>query len=136
MFRDLKERFQLAFLFISHHPGVLARLADRVMVMYAGKIVEQGDLDDVYQRPLHPYTEGLLRSMPEAYTGGIVANKKHLHTIPGSPPDMNRLSAGCSFAPRCPARMDICQVQEPPEFESAGNRRVRCFVCSQMRECP
>lgn len=132
LFRELKTESRTAFLFISHHPGVLAGLADRLMVMYAGRIVEQGGLDEVYRNPLHPYTRALLGSMPET-PGGIV-DKHHLSPIPGAPPDMSCLPPGCPFERRCSARLDICATEEPPEIEWFGSRRVRCHARMGARQ--
>ena len=128
LLRDLKTRLHTAFLFISHHPGVLARLADRVLVMYAGRIVEEGDLIGVYKSPMHPYTKGLLESIPAKPGEGSASASKRLFPIPGSPPDMNDLPLGCPFAPRCPSRMDVCTLREPQFTDLEGNRRVRCFA--------
>ncbi len=128
LLKELKKRSQTSFLFISHHPGVLAGLADRLLVMYAGRIVEEGDLLQVYTSPRHPYTQGLLRSMPAIPAGASDDTRKRLIPIPGSPPDMSDLPPGCPFAPRCPVRMDVCSLREPPITDLSGSRRVRCFV--------
>ncbi len=128
LLRELKTRLRTAFLFISHHPGVLAGLADRVLVMYAGRIVEDGELACVFANPLHPYTRGLLGSMPEVRAGDEAPPKRRLAPIAGNPPDPCALPRGCAFAPRCPARMEICSEQEPPEHAAEGARRVRCHL--------
>lgn len=128
LLRELKTESHTAFLFISHHPGVLAMLADRMLVMYAGRIVEEGDLAQIYRTPRHPYTQGLLRSMPVKPDGDIDFNRKHLVPIPGSPPDMNNLTPGCPFAPRCSMRMRVCTLHEPQCIELEGSRKVRCFA--------
>ena len=128
LLRELKTASRTAFLFISHHPGVLARLSDRLLVMYAGRIVEEGDLTQVYHDPKHPYTQGLLRSLPPQAGDSRASEEKRLVPIPGNPPDMNDLPPGCPFAPRCPVRMDVCGVREPQTTGLGGNRRVRCFA--------
>ncbi len=128
LLREMKSRRRTAFLFISHHPALLAGLADRVLVMYAGKIVEEGELNRVYENPLHPYTRGLLHSMPQDPRVRDVTGNRHLVPIAGAPPDMSNLLRGCSFAPRCPARIAACSEQEPRERAVAGDRRVRCHV--------
>ena len=128
LLKELKTRSQTSFLFISHHPWVLAGLADRLLVMYAGRIVEEGDLLQVYANPRHPYTQGLLRSMPAIPAEGSDNTRKRLIPIPGSPPDMSDLPPGCPFAPRCPVRMDVCSLREPSITDLTGNRRVRCFA--------
>ena len=126
LLKELKERFQLALLFISHSPSILAGLADRLMVMYAGRIIEEGRLEQVYRNPLHPYTQGLLRCIPQP-PGQIAMAKKQLPSIAGSPPDLARLPSGCPFEPRCPDRMEICTTRDPEEVRPEASRRVRCF---------
>jgi oligopeptide/dipeptide ABC transporter ATP-binding protein len=128
LLRELKMKSRTAFLFISHHPGVLARLVDRVLIMYAGRIVEEGDLLEVYRSPMHPYTQGLLRSMPRKPAEDGERVKERLAPISGSPADMNALATGCPFVPRCPVRMDVCGLHEPQFTVLDGNRRVRCFA--------
>ncbi len=130
--KDLKERRQTAFLLISHHPGVLARLADRLLVMYAGRIVEEGRLTEVYARPRHPYTAGLLAATPGR--NGCPNSSRRLVPIPGNPPDMNDAHAGCPFVPRCPIRMDICSSQEPGERILDSGVRVWCHACTDAAE--
>ncbi len=129
LLRELKAGSQTSFLFISHHPEVLGRIADRLLVMYAGRIVEEGDLDDIYKSPMHPYTQGLLQASPSKPGEGDACRGKRMSPIPGSPPDMNDLPRGCAFAPRCPSRMEACTLCDPPEKELSGNRTVRCFAC-------
>ncbi len=125
---ELKREFQTSMLFISHHPGVLARVADRLLVMYSGRIVEQGGLKETYGDPLHPYTRGLLRCMPASYEARSDAPKKHLFTLAGSPPDANYPGNGCRFAPRCSERIDVCDEREPPETQMPDRRQVRCYI--------
>jgi peptide/nickel transport system ATP-binding protein len=124
----LKQRLRTSFLFISHHPGVLAQMADRIAVMYAGKIVEEGSRNQVLQNPLHPFTRGLMQSMPQIPRESVEAREKPLSQIAGNPPDMNCLPGGCSFAPRCPERRDACATLEPEMIPLADNRYVRCFL--------
>lgn len=126
LLRDLKSRMRTSFLFISHHPGVLAGLADRLMVMYAGKIVEEGPLGETYANPLHPYTQGLIRSMPGKPADGATKRRTRLHTIAGAPADTAERFAGCAFSARCPDRVECCDSREPVEI-LFGARRVRCF---------
>ncbi len=128
LLRELKTNSRMAFLFISHHPGVIGRLANRVIVMYAGRVVEEGDLVQVFKSPKHPYTQGLLQSMPAKPAMDADRAGKRLAAIPGAPPDMNDLPAGCPFAPRCPVRMEVCALREPQFTDLEGNRRVRCFA--------
>jgi len=126
LFRDLKAQSRTAFLFISHDPEVFAGLADRLMVMYAGRIVEQGGLHHVCRTPLHPYTRGLLDSMPRTSEGAL--DLQRLHPIPGSPPDMSSLPRGCPFAPRCSERLSLCESEEPSDAGWNGGRTVRCHA--------
>ncbi|WP_243773432.1 ABC transporter ATP-binding protein [Actinomadura barringtoniae] len=114
----------LATLLVSHDLGVVARLAQDVAVMYAGRIVEQGPLDDVYTAPAHPYTLGLLEAMPEERT-------TRLKPIPGLPPDPRNPPGGCAFHPRCPFATDVCRTEDPPLIET-GDRAVACHHSDQV----
>ncbi|SIQ15053.1 peptide/nickel transport system ATP-binding protein [Alkalispirochaeta americana] len=126
---DLKDEFGLSLLMISHDLGVVADVADRVAVMYAGDIVETGTVDQVFDSPRHPYTTGLLDSLPD-----IDAPKgESLRPITGLMPDAMDLPRGCSFAPRCPRVMPICHEEKPPSFFPDQGRSVRCFLYDQTR---
>ena len=125
--KGLKQRLGIALLLITHNPALLVGLADRVLVMYAGRIVEEGPLERVYGTPLHPYTQALLRSLPRCTSEGGPAVKTKLHVIPGSPPDPIHLPPGCPFEPRCADRMAVCTTREPEEAWPEASRRVRCF---------
>lgn len=127
LLKELKEQLRLALLFISHSPAVLSQLADRILVMYGGRIVEEGTLSQIYRNPLHPYTLGLLRSIPPPPVQNQDDHMPRLLTINGSPPDFARLPRGCPFEPRCPDRMEICTSREPEEVRPDRSRRVRCF---------
>ena len=107
-------------IWITHDLAVVAGLADRISVMYAGRIVEQGGIDDVIDRPLHPYTVGLLGSVPTANSRG-----RRLYQIEGMTPNMLALPEGCAFGPRCQARTSACSAQPP--IEGVDDRRLRCF---------
>lgn len=124
LLKELKDRLGLALLLVSHDIGTLATLADRLLVLYAGRVVEEGPLASVCRHPLHPYTRGLLASLPRPRVPG---QGRTLSFIEGSPPDMARLPAGCAFEPRCPDRMEICLTRTPDEVEPEVRRRVRCF---------
>ncbi len=124
---ELKRDFQTSMLLISHHPGVLARIADRILVMYSGRIIEQGSLKQIYENPLHPYTRGLLRCTPASFEGCPGEPKKHLFTIAGSPPDADYPRNGCRFAPRCSEHTEVCDEREPRAFLLPDARWVRCF---------
>ena len=111
LLKKLQEQFQMAIIFITHDLGVVANVADRVAVMYAGKVVEVGTVDEVFYNPQHPYTWGLLRSMPTLHTGDT------LYAIPGSPPDLLDPPVGDAFALRSDVALEIDRVKEPPMFE-------------------
>jgi oligopeptide/dipeptide ABC transporter ATP-binding protein len=121
LLRGLKERLGMSLLLITHNLGIVADIADRVAVMYAGQIVEEGPADAVLSRPLHPYTQALLHSAPR-----LGARAERLAAIPGSVPDLGALPSGCRFHPRCPwARLD-CQDKSPELVEVEPRRWVRC----------
>jgi oligopeptide/dipeptide ABC transporter ATP-binding protein len=127
LMRELREKMEVAILLITHDMGVIAEMVDRVCVMYAGSIQEQAPVRDLFANPLHPYTVGLLGSIP---VFGQV--KETLAVIPGSPAQPINLPPGCRFAPRCRARMNydlqIC-IEEEPELLPVGNgRQVRCWL--------
>ena len=111
LLKKLQQQFQMAIIFITHDLGVVANVADRVAVMYAGKVVEVGTADEVFYNPQHPYTWGLLRSMPTLHTGDT------LYAIPGSPPDLLDPPVGDAFALRSDVALEIDRVKEPPMFE-------------------
>mgnify|MGYP002737221611 CR=1 FL=1 len=117
---DLRRNFDTALLFITHNLGIVAETCDRVAVMYAGRIVEQGPVRDVFARPQHPYTRELLRSTISLSTTG-------LHYIPGAPPDLIDPPPGCRFHPRCPEAMRVCREQFPVPVEAAA-QTVECWL--------
>jgi oligopeptide/dipeptide ABC transporter ATP-binding protein len=116
LMKILSRRLGVAMLIITHNLGVVARYADRVNVMYAGRIVERGDARELYARPRHPYTLGLLRSVPRL----DAPRRARLHPIEGHPPDLARLPRGCAFAPRCGFRVERC-LAERPALQPAGS---------------
>ncbi|MGH9776059.1 MAG: ABC transporter ATP-binding protein [Candidatus Acidiferrales bacterium] len=128
LFRQLKEKLGVAMLLITHNPAILVGLADRILVMYAGKIVEEGPFEEVIQEPLHPYTQGLLRSMLVAPAKINHSLKEALPEILGQPPDPSCLPAGCAFEPRCPERMNVCASQNPATASPRADREVSCFL--------
>jgi oligopeptide/dipeptide ABC transporter ATP-binding protein len=127
LMRDLRNKVNASVVLITHDLGVVAEMAERVAVMYAGRIVEQADVKALFAKPLHPYTQGLLGSIP--ILGQI---KELLDVIPGSVPNLIDLPPGCRFAPRCRARTDyqlsICADQEPDLNEAASGHVVRCWL--------
>jgi oligopeptide/dipeptide ABC transporter ATP-binding protein len=112
----------LSLLLITHDLGVVARVADRVAIMYAGRIVEAGPAREVLAAPGHPYTRGLLASRP----GGVPGTR--LEAIPGTVPDLAMLPPGCAFAPRCPARFETCDTSRPDAYTVSPGRTARCFL--------
>ncbi len=125
LLKSLQERLQLALLLISHDPGELEQVVDSILVMYAGRLVEEGPTQEVIQKPLHPYTRGLLQARPPS--GLNEARKQLLAVIPGEPPNLADLPAGCAFEPRCPDGRSLCRTRKPEEFRSEISRRVACF---------
>jgi peptide/nickel transport system ATP-binding protein/oligopeptide transport system ATP-binding protein len=123
----LKKEFGASILIISHDLGVIARMAQRIMVMYAGKIVEEGPASVFFESPAHPYTRGLLRSVPRLGERSRFGRTR-LHEIRGVVPDIFELPPGCSFNPRCSQAMEICLNQSPPLFDRGEGHRVRCWL--------
>ena len=127
---QLKEQFRLAILLVSHDLGVVAQNADRVAVMYAGRIVEEAPVDSLFKDPKHPYTSGLLRSLPRrgrTLTRGTRGTRERLEAIPGTVPDLAELPPGCAFAPRCPLEFDLCGSAVPPLTEIASRHLAACY---------
>jgi peptide/nickel transport system ATP-binding protein len=118
---DLKRDFDTALLLITHNLGIIAESCDRVAVMYAGKIVEEGSAREVFAEPAHPYTRELLRST-------ISLDTKELHSIPGAPPNLIDPPPACRFHPRCPDAMTVCASKDPVEVEFGEDRRVLCWL--------
>ena len=128
LMKDLSRARGIALVLITHNLGVVARYADRVNVMYAGKLVEQGSARDVYSDPRHPYTLGLLRSVPRLDE----PRKATLHPIGGQPPDLMHLPPGCAFAPRCPYAIDRCRTEVPPLMPVAADHLSACWVAEEI----
>ena len=124
---ELRKQRDLAVLLITHDLGVVAEVADRVAVMYTGRIVEESPVEELFARPKHPYTEGLLRSVPKL-TGEDVIKKERLETIEGVVPSPTDLPPGCHFAPRCPHRMPRCTEGLIPLYQLEGGVQVRCVL--------
>ena len=123
LLRELQQQFNLTILLITHNIGVVAELADRVAVMYAAKLVELGDVCALFDDPLHPYTRGLLNSVPN-----IRLTEDDLEIMAGAPPDLHNPPPGCRFHPRCPQVMERCRFEEPPFQEAQPGRRVACWL--------
>jgi peptide/nickel transport system ATP-binding protein len=127
LLRETNRKFGCALIFITHDPGLLAGFADRVTVMYAGRIVEEGPVSRVFRRPLHPYTKGLLQLMTTSLQCAGRTRGQHLPVLPGTLTDHDHRSPGCSFASRCSARTEVCQTEFPAEVAPEEGRRVSCF---------
>jgi oligopeptide/dipeptide ABC transporter ATP-binding protein len=122
LLHEMKERFHLALLLITHDLGVVAGHADRVAVMYAGRIVEEGPMRQIFESPKHPYTQGLLDSIPGGAPG------QRLRAIDGVVPNMANLPPGCAFEPRCRKRFDRCTSAPPPSYDVGPSQRARCYL--------
>ncbi len=124
LMRALKEKLGLAMLMISHDLSIVAEVCEKVAIMYAGRIVEYGDIEAIFKEPLHPYTQGLMGAFPS-----IKGERKKLVSIPGQPPDLLNPPTGCRFNPRCPYAMDICKEQDPVLKKiGSGEHYVACYL--------
>jgi oligopeptide/dipeptide ABC transporter ATP-binding protein len=133
LLKRLKDEFRLSLLLISHNLGVIAGSADRVAVMYAGRIVEEAGVKELFAAPKHPYTIGLLRSVPRL---GETKRSGRLYAIPGAVPNPLLAEKGCPFAPRCPDVMAVCRVEDPLLLPLEGGRKVACFLHHPARSDP
>jgi peptide/nickel transport system ATP-binding protein len=129
LMKDLSRRLGIALIVITHNLGIVARYADRVNVMYAARIIEQGSADDIFLEPAHPYAIGLMRSIPRL----DLPRGTKLETIEGLPPDLRAPPAGCRFAPRCPYRLDACVQQDVRLAEIAPGHMSACIRASEIR---
>jgi peptide/nickel transport system ATP-binding protein len=126
LLRELQRELGLVVIFVTHDIGVATEIADRIAVMYAGRIVETGTCSDVIRRPAHPYTKGLLASR----VGHALATGERLSAIPGSPPDLTNLPLGCAFAPRCKETQAVCTRAIPAEISVGETHRTRCVLAT------
>jgi oligopeptide/dipeptide ABC transporter ATP-binding protein len=124
---SLKEEIHTGILFITHNLAILNEIATRILVMYAGKLMEEGTTQDCLRNPLHPYTQGLLRSVPQIESDSSFSDRR-LPTIPGMIPDLRDLPRGCTFHPRCPHTMRVCGEEIPPLKQVDDSRQVRCWL--------
>lgn len=124
LLKDLQQKRDMSILLITHDLGVVANIAQRVIVMYAGQIVESGWVDEVFANPQHPYTWGLLRALPR--TDAKKGNK--LLSIEGAPPDLSQPPVGCAFADRCPYTMEVCKETQPDEYAITDNHKAYCWL--------
>ncbi|PLC61781.1 dipeptide/oligopeptide/nickel ABC transporter ATP-binding protein [Thermoproteus sp. CP80] len=126
LLKKLKQERKMSIILITHDLSLVAELADKVAIMYGGKLVEIGSSDDIYTDPKHPYTKGLMASIPR------LGGKKELYWIPGNPPDLRSPPPGCRFHPRCPYAMDICRVKEPPYY-NIKDVSVACWLFEEKK---
>ncbi|MFD5494187.1 ABC transporter ATP-binding protein [Streptomyces sp. GDS52] len=124
---ELQREYRMGLVLITHDLGVVADVADRIVVMYAGRIVESAPVHDIYKSPAHPYTRGLLDSIPRLDQKG-----RQLYAIKGLPPNLMNIPPGCAFHPRCPMARDVCRTDEPPLYEVS---QARGSACHFWREC-
>jgi oligopeptide/dipeptide ABC transporter ATP-binding protein len=125
LLRELQRAHGLALIFITHNLGIVAKMCDRVAVMYAGRMVESGPVKSIFDRPAHPYTRALLESIPR-----MGDPRQRLTAIDGQPPDLARLPTGCAFHPRCPDVIDRCRAEAPPDDLVAHTHSARCWVAA------
>jgi oligopeptide/dipeptide ABC transporter ATP-binding protein len=123
LMNDLKSKYNMGVMMITHDMGVVAEVADRVMVMYAGKKVEEGNVDEIFENPKHPYTIGLLNSVPNVDDPNF-----ELEPIPGTLPSLSEQITGCRFHARCKFATDICRSKEPPVFSVSDTHKVSCWL--------
>ena len=128
LMEELQQEYQMSIMFISHDLDVIGEISDRVVVMYTGKVVEVAEVEELFYNPSHPYTQGLLQSIPK------IGRKKELKPISGSVPQIYNLPDACHFAPRCPHRMDICTQKEPPTFDLGGGHQAKCWLYEEGGE--
>ena len=124
LMRELQEKFNTAIILITHDLGVVANMASRVLVFYAGQVVEEGRAEDVFYRPRHPYTWGLIKSMPRLNS----EKKEDLISIEGTPPDLFAPPKGCAFAPRCAYALNLCHEQDPAMFDLGAGHCAACWL--------
>jgi oligopeptide/dipeptide ABC transporter ATP-binding protein len=119
----LRKKYKLSIILITHNLGLVAEIADRIVVMYGGKVMEEGPARDIFHSPIHPYTEGLINCVPN-----IFLDQTSLTTMDGNPPDLVSPPAGCGFCPRCPKAIEACALREPELVEFAGGRKAACHL--------
>ncbi len=125
LLKELQQETGVAVIFVTHNLGIVARMCERLAVMYAGKIVEAGTVRELFNHPKHPYTKALLGAMPK------LGSKEKLFAIPGQPPDLAHLPSGCAFHPRCPEALPRCAGEAPGETRLSATWRARCWLAAQ-----
>jgi len=132
LLKKLQRRFGVSVIYITHDLAVLAEVANKVAIMYAGYIMEYGDVVSIFKEPIHPYTKGLIGSIPSI---SRIKKRRKLFSIPGAPPDLRQMAPGCPFAPRCPLAKDICR-KEVPEPREINKQIVRCHFADELIGVP
>jgi len=133
LFRQIRAQLNLSILFITHNPLLLDALADRILVLYAGRVIESGPAAQILASPQHPYTAALLQSLPSASAATRTNPARHLPAIPGEPPDLSQPASGCRFEPRCSFKMPVCTTAEPGLLSIGQSRSASCFKFSAAR---
>jgi oligopeptide/dipeptide ABC transporter ATP-binding protein len=130
----VRDEFDVSLLLISHNAAVIAEMADRVAVMYAGRLMEVGEAVQMFHEPGHPYSQGLMSSFPTIMMMQMKADKRQrLRGIPGAPPDLTALPSGCPFHPRCKFVQDICKTEVPPLRDVESDHQVACHLYEDMK---
>ena len=128
LLRDIQRETKVGLIFVTHNLGIVAKMCDKLAVMYAGRIVEQGAVKEIFRNPQHPYTKALLGSIPK------IGSKEPLFAIPGQPPNLASLPQGCYFHPRCPEAMDRCRMDEPPVYAHGDQWEATCWLLDGQNE--
>jgi oligopeptide/dipeptide ABC transporter ATP-binding protein len=128
LLKEIQQEQNLAMIMVTHDLGIVAKVCDRVAVMYAGRIVETGDVREIFYSPAHPYTKALLGSLPK-----MDVKEERLYTIEGQPPELHALPPGCSFSPRCPDVIEICKQEYPPQSIIEDGHLVNCWLCASRK---
>jgi oligopeptide/dipeptide ABC transporter ATP-binding protein len=128
LLKDIQRETGVALIFVTHNLGIVAKMCDKVAVMYAGKIVEQAPVRELFDAPRHPYTRALLGSVPK------LGSKEPLYSITGQPPNLANLPPGCAFHPRCPEAVPRCEAEEPGDFRLGEDSVARCWLLDGERE--
>ena len=128
LLREMQEQLNTAIILITHDLGVVAEMADHILVMYSGKTMESAPTSDLFKKTSHPYTLGLLRSLPN-----LAQEDQRLYSIPGRPPDLDKRPPGCPFAPRCTFAKDVCTEEFPPAHQVADDHVVYCWAVDEVQ---
>jgi peptide/nickel transport system ATP-binding protein len=128
LLKDIQEKLKNSIILVTHDMGVQANIADRISIMYAGKIVEEATTQTIFGKPFHPYTKYLINSLPR------FGDKSARESAPGNPPSLSDLPGGCPFHPRCPYVQDICRHQMPDTIKLDSNHKVACWLVDEGKD--